>query len=195
MLDFFDRKTVFETASDLLLKGGYSRAGFESYSLPSDPLSKSIKEKKAVYNSLGTQKGEAVNFIAVGSSAHGVLNDQFYFQNFYEQNLYRDSLLEGKFPIYRGKKMNKDDVIRREVIRHIRTFFNVEYDFFEKKYHIIFKDYFKKELANLDSFKKDQLLEVNNKNIILSNLGEHFSPQVANVFDAYNDQKFYSNNI
>ena len=195
MLDFFDRKTVFETASDLLLKGGYSRAGFESYSLPSDPLAISIKKKKAVYNSLGTQKGEAVNFIAVGSSAHGVLNDQFYFQNFYEQNLYRDSLLEGKFPIYRGKKMSKDDVIRREVIRHIRTFFNVEYDFFEKKYHIIFKDYFKKELANLDSFKKDQLLEVNSKNIILSNLGEHFSPQVANVFDAYNDQKFYSNNI
>ena len=92
-------------------------------------------------------------------------------------------------------KTKKDDAIRREVIRHIRTFFNVEYDFFEKKYHIIFKDYFKKELANLDSFKKDQLLEVNNKNIILSNLGEHFSPQVANVFDAYNDQKFYSNNI
>ena len=153
MLDFFDRKAVFEKASHLLLKGGYTRAGFESYSLPTDPLTKSITEKKAVYNSLGTQKGEATNFIAVGSSGHGVLNDQFYFQNFYEQNLYRDSLERGKFPIYRGMKMSEDDVIRREIIRHIRTFFNVEYDFFEKKYRIKFKDYFKKELTNLDSFK------------------------------------------
>ena len=195
MLDFFDRKAVFEKASDLLLKGGYTRAGFESYSLPNDPLTKSIKEKKAVYNSLGTQKGEATNFIAVGSSGHGVLNDQFYFQNYYEQNLYRDALNEEKFPIYRGKKMTNDDVIRREVIRHVRTFFNVEYSFFEKKYSFKFKDYFKKELANLDSFIKDQLLEINNNNIVLSNLGEHFSPQVANVFDKYNDQKFYLRNI
>ena len=154
-----------------------------------------MKEKKAVYNSLGTQKGEATNFIAVGSSAHGVLNDQFYFQNYYEQNLYRDALSQGKFPIYRGIRMSDDDVIRREVIRHIRTFFNVEYDFFEKKYNMKFKEYFKKELSNLDSFKKDHLLEVNDKNIILSDLGEHFSPQVANVFDSYNDQKFYLRKI
>ena len=79
MLDFFDRKAVFERASDLLISNEYKRAGFESYALPNDPLTKSIDTKKAVYNSLGTQKGEATNFIAVGSSAHGVLNDMFYF--------------------------------------------------------------------------------------------------------------------
>ena len=38
-------------------------------------------------------------------------------------------------------------------------------------------------------------LLVFDSNIILSDLGEHFSPQVANVFDAYNDQKFYKRNI
>lgn len=195
MLDFFDRKAVFEKASHLLLEGGYTRAGFESYSLPGDPLTKSMNQKKAVYNSLGTQKGEATNFIAVGSSAHGVLNDQFYFQNYYEQNLYRAAISEGKFPIYRGMKISNDDVVRREVIRHLRTFFNVEYDFFEKKYSIKFKEYFKKELSNLDSFRKDQLLEINTNSIVLSELGEHFSPQVANVFDKYNDQKFYLRNI
>ena len=73
--------------------------------------------------------------------------DKPYFQNYYEQNLYRDALDKGSFPVYRGIKMNKDDVIRREVIRHIRTFFNVEFDFFENKYAIKFKDYFKKELS------------------------------------------------
>ena len=40
MLDFFDRKAVFQKASELLIKSGYSRAGFESYSLPDDPLTK-----------------------------------------------------------------------------------------------------------------------------------------------------------
>lgn len=191
MLDFFDRKAVFQKASKQLMDAGYSRAGFESYALPGDPLAKSISDKKAVYNSLGTQKGEATNFVAVGSSAHGVLNDDYYWQNYYEPNLYRDAIDNGLFPIYRGIKMSKDDAIRREVIRHIRTFFNVEFSFFEKKHNIKFNDYFEKEINNLKSFVNDELLEMNNDNIILTSLGEHFSPQVANVFDTYDDQKFY----
>ncbi len=191
MLDFFDRKAVFQKASKQLIDAGYSRAGFESYALPGDPLAKSISDKKAVYNSLGTQKGEATNFIAVGSSAHGVLNDDYYWQNYYEPNLYREAIDNGLFPIYRGIKMSKDDSIRREIIRHIRTFFNVEFSFFEKKHNIAFKDYFGKELNNLKSFVNDELLELNENNIILTSLGEHFSPQVANVFDTYDDQKFY----
>jgi len=88
-------------------------------------------------------------------------------------------------------KLSNDDVIRREVIRHIRTFFNVEFNFFEKKYEIIFKDYFKKELVNLIPLQQDGLLHVNDNNIILTQLGEHLSPQAANIFDKYNDQKFY----
>ena len=193
MLDFFDRKAVFEQASQELVSVGYSRAGFESYALPEDPLAKSMQDKKAVYNSLGTQKGEATNFIAVGSSAHGVLNDDYYFQNFYEQNLYREALDQGQFPIYRGMKMSRDDVIRREVIRHIRTFFNIEFNFFENKYQIKFKDYFKNELLNLKSMEQDKLLTINSNNVVLSQLGEHFSPQIANCFDTYNDQKYYLN--
>ena len=192
MLDFYDRKAVFQQASKLLLDSDYKRAGFESYSLPNDPLTKSMNEKKAVYNSLGTQKGEATNFIAVGSSAHGVLNDQFYFQNFYEQNLYREALDNDKFPIYRGLKLTEDDALRREVIRHIRTFFNVEFDFFEKKYKKNFSSYFDKELSNLRAFEKDGLLKLSENNIVISPLGEHFSPQIANVFDIYNDQEFYN---
>ena len=34
--------------------------------------------------------------------------------------------------IYRGLRLKEDDVIRREVIRHIRTFFNIEFDFSTK---------------------------------------------------------------
>ena len=150
-----------------------------------------MKEGRAVYNSLGTQKGDATNFIAVGSSAHGVLNDQFYFQNYYEQPLYRKALNEDRFPIYRGTRMTEDDVIRREVIRHIRTYFNVEYDFFENKYSKKFKNYFEKELNNLKVFENDDLVKISDKNIVLTSLGEHFSPQIANVFDIYNDQQFY----
>ena len=48
--------------------------------------------KKTYYGSIGAQKGEVTDFIAVGSSAHGCLGDDYYFQNFYELNLYREAL-------------------------------------------------------------------------------------------------------
>ncbi len=191
MLDFYDRKAVFQKASELLTGSGYNRAGFESYSLPNDPLSISMEKKQAVYNSLGTQKGEATNFIAVGSSAHGVLNDDFYFQNYYEQPLYRKSLEENRLPIYRGLRLSQDDAIRREIIRHIRTFFNVEFKYFEDKYKKNFKNYFQEELFKLQSYEDDGLLKLNDENVVISSLGQHFSPQIANVFDKYDDQGFY----
>ena len=91
--------------------------------------------------------------------------------------------------------MSEDDVIRREVIRHIRTFFNLEFDFFTKKYSKKFTDYFQSELNNLKSFENDGLININKNNITLTPLGEHFSPQIANVFDIYNDQEFYNKTI
>jgi oxygen-independent coproporphyrinogen-3 oxidase len=185
--DFYDRKIIFEKASSMLLEAGYTRAGFESYSLPNDPLTNSIKEKKAVYNSLGTQKGGATNFIAIGSSAHGCLGDDYYFQNYYEQNLYRDALDNNKFPIYRGIKLSDDDKIRRKVVRDIRTYFNVEFSEINKIFNINFVDYFGQELQELKQFEIDGLVKLNENHIQLTDLGEHFSPQIACVFDAYNE--------
>ena len=92
---------------------------------------------------------------------------------FYEQPLYRKALDE-KSSIYRGLKLSEDDAIRREVIRHIRTF-NIEFDYFDKKYSKNFKKYFEQELNNLKSHESDGLVTINTNNVILSSLGEHFS--------------------
>ena len=101
MLDFYDRKAVFQKASDLLIDSGYHRAGFVSSSLPSDPLSISMKKKKQ-YIFFRNTKRRGNQFYSSWKFSHGVLNDDFYFQNYYEQNLYRKSLEENRLPIYRG---------------------------------------------------------------------------------------------
>ena len=80
--DFYDRKAIFSKASEELIKSGYERAGFESYALPDDILAESMSKGEAYYASLGTQKGEVTNFIAVGSSAHGCLETITIFKTF-----------------------------------------------------------------------------------------------------------------
>ena len=65
--------------------------------------------------------------------------------------------------------MSKDDAIRREVIRHLRTFFNVEFNFFNNKYKKEFKNYFNKELNKLKPYEEDGLLKISENNIVLTN--------------------------
>ncbi len=184
--DFYDRKAIFSKASEKLLSSGYNRAGFESYALPNDILSKSMDQGKAYYASLGTQKGDVTNFVAVGSSAHGCLGNDVYFQNFYEQNLYMDALDNNKFPIYRGMVLSTDDKIRQLIVKTIRTYFKISFEEINEKFKINFLDYFSSELKLLKNFEKDGLLNISNKDFNLTEVGQHFSPQVANVFDKYN---------
>ena len=187
--DFFDRKLLYATLDKKLTKAGYTHNGFESYALPGDPISKAMDEKKAYYGSIGCQKGDATNFVGVGSSAHGCLGDEYYSQNYYEQNLYRKSLEEGKFPIFRGMQLSKDDKIRRYVIKTVRTYFELNFNEIEDKFKIKFNEYFKKEINNLKVFEKDSLITIEKNKISVTSLGTNFSPQIANIFDNYNPQE------
>tara|TARA_B100001123_G_C15339520_1_gene1034218 strand:+ start:5185 stop:6612 length:1428 start_codon:yes stop_codon:yes gene_type:complete len=183
--DFFDRKQLFKIATEKLSQAGYKRAGFETFVLPNDPIDKAMKEKKAYYNSLGVQKGAATNFVAVGSSAKGSLGDDYYSHNYYSMNLYQKSLDEGKLPVYRGIKLSKDDKIRKHLMNDLRTYFKIEFKEIENIFKINFKEYFDTELKSLTEHVKDKLVLMSPQYVEITELGRHFAPQIANVFDKY----------
>ena len=194
MPDFYDRRAIFLSAKNKLTKSGYTRAGFESYALPDDELTQAIENKNAYYNSLGTQKGGANNFIAVGSSAHSSFG-QYYFQNFYERNLYTDVVLKGEFPIYRGFKLNEEDNLRRHIIKTIRTYFKIEFKDYEVSTKGAFTDHFKREIALLETAQKDGLLKIDEYGFELTDLGQHLSPHICEIFDAYNSREVFNDDI
>ena len=96
----------------------------------------------------------------MGSSAHGCFGDDYYVQNYYEQNLYREAISKGNLPIYRGMKLGNDDKIRRNIVRDIRTYFNLNFKELNEKHKINFKEYFKKELSFLKEFEDDGLVNI-----------------------------------
>ena len=186
--DFYDRKILYSIAEKKLLDAGYKKTGYESFALPGDPIEESYKKQKTLYGPLGAQKGETTNFVSVGSSAHGHLGDDYYSQNFYELNLYKEAIDKGKFPIYRGHKLNQNDKIRRYIIKKLRTFFRIEFDEVSEKYKIDAKKYFKDSLKNLKKYEKDNLVMIESNKIIITDLGIQFAPQICNTFDDYNPQ-------
>jgi oxygen-independent coproporphyrinogen-3 oxidase len=183
--DFLERKEMMDVIDEKLTAGGYVRVGFESYALPDDPMNKAFNDRTAWYAATGHQPGGRVNYIAVGSSSKVNLGDDYYAQNFYDISAYKKCLDKGKFPIFRGMKLSKDDAIRQHATQHIKSFLGIDFKYFEEYFKINAKDYFKKEIESLDEMIKDGLVTVSDTDIKLTKLGEDFSQNIANVFDKY----------
>ena len=127
MMDVIDEK---------LTAGGYVRVGFESYALPDDPMNKAFNDRTAWYAATGHQPGGRVNYIAVGSSSKVNLGDDYYAQNFYDITSYKKCLDKGKFPIFRGMKLSKDDAIRQHATQHIKSFLGIDFKYFKESINI-----------------------------------------------------------
>ena len=148
-------------------------------------MTRAFNERTAWYAATGHQPGGRVNYIAVGSSSKSNLGDDYYAQNFYDINSYKKCLDKGKFPVFRGMKLSKDDQIRQHATQHIKSFLGIHFKYFEEKFKINPKEYFSKEIEYLDEMIKDGLVTVSDDGIKLTKIGEDFSQNIANVFDKY----------
>ena len=82
--------------------------------------------------------------MAIGRSSYSTIGEDLYYQNFYKQNEYQSYLENGQIPLERGWILDKDSIIRREIIKNIRTYFELDKISINEKYNINFDDYFKK---------------------------------------------------
>ena len=183
--DFLERKELMAVIHRKLIEGGYVRVGWESYALPDDPMTKAFEERSTWYAATGHQPGGRVNYIAVGSSSKMNLGDDYYAQNFYDIHTWKTCLQKGKFPVFRGMKLNKDDSIRQHATQHIKSFLGFKFKYFKENFNIDAKEYFKKEIEGLGEMIKDGIVEVTDTEIKLTEIGVDFSQNVANVFDVY----------
>ena len=193
--DFFRRKEIFVEALECLENSPYVRTGFEHFAVPEDDVTKSLKKKRAYYNSFGATTGDCTSILALGRSSYSTIGENIYYQNFYEQKKYQNSLKAGLIPIHRGWILNKDDKLRRKIIKDLRTYFTLDIKNLNNEYGIIFEDYFKGESKILNEFADDELLTYDENNIILSETGKHFSNLIGSIFDYYVKTPRYNEKI
>jgi oxygen-independent coproporphyrinogen-3 oxidase len=183
--DILEKRRLYDVAVKSLESAGYVRTGFQHFAKSTDIVAKAIESKKAFFTSLGTVSGACPNVIAFGRSGHGLIGDSYVFQNYYEQELYGSAIEKGEFPIYRGHKLSRDDVIRRDVIRKLRTYFSINKREVEDNLTISFDSYFSHELNMLSEFQKDGLCFITENEITMTELGKHFAGIMVSVFDSY----------
>lgn len=181
----YERKRLFLAAREVLERSGYLRTGYDHFAKPADGVGKAMKEKKMIWNSLGVTPGRCVDLLGIGVHSYSRLGPRFYAQSTYDLGEYERMVLAGHFPVFRGYQLSDDDVLRREVIHALRSYFFVSFQEIEQKFSMVFAEYFRDEIAALSGFVQDGLVEVSPESIKITELGQQFANLVCRAFDRY----------
>lgn len=181
----YERKLLFVEALHVLEDGGYVRAGYDHFVKPGDDVARAMTKQSMAWNRLGVTPGRCTDVVGIGAHSSSRLGSRYYSQNVYELPRYFQAVSSGEFPVYKGMKLSRDDIMRREVIHALRSYFMVDFGEFTRTYHVDFPEYFSEELDALDAFEQDGIVHRSDSGIVISDMGRQFADRVCRTFDVY----------
>ena len=179
-----ERTLMWYDACRFLTTNGWNRIGLDHYAKDTDELAVAARSRRLHRNTMGYTPGTSHDTLGVGPSALSRVN-QYYFQNCYDLQQYGSTLSKGRFPTIRGFTLSPDNVIRREVMFSILSYYDVQYEYFERKYGICFEEYFRRELSSegIKELVRDGIVAVSDDRIEATDLGRFFLRNICYAFD------------
>lgn len=175
---------ILKNTIEFLTQNGYEMIGMDHFAKPNDELCKALKNKELRRNFQGyTTKGFSQT-IGIGLTSIGEGLD-YYTQNFKTLPEYENALDNRKLPVALGILLNKDDILRKEVIMNLMNTSLLDFDKISNDFAIDFKEYFKKELQELESMQDLELLTIEKNRLEVSPTGSMLIRNIAMVFDTY----------
>jgi oxygen-independent coproporphyrinogen-3 oxidase len=175
---------LFSDAVEKFTAAGYRQIGMDHFALPDDELTLAQNNGRLHRNFMGYTIRTAPDMIGLGMSAIGYIDNTF-FQNDPKLISYRDAIANSGVAVYRGKRLNSDDLIRQFVISSLMCNFELNRKLFQDRFEVDFNTYFDSELKNLDGFIGDKFLERTTKGLEVTERGRTFVRNIAMVFDSY----------
>ena len=166
---------------------GYRQIGMDHFAVPEDELARALEHRVLHRNFMGYTVQSARDMVALGVSGIGDIQGTFV-QNTKKLNEYYAALDAGRFPIERGYALDRDDEIRRHVITTLMCNGYLDVGDVERRFGIVFAEYFEQELAELTgagSPQADGLVQVTSEALEVTSLGSFFVRNVCMVFDRY----------
>ena len=174
-------------AAQRLTGAGYVYIGMDHFALPHDALAVAQREGRLHRNFQGYSTHADCDLLALGVSAIGAIGPT-YSQNTRDLRDYYEHIERGELPIVRGIELSTDDRLRRAVIQALMCQFELSapaIEAIESSYLIVFKEYFKDELAELHSLAQARLIEPGDGRISVTPKGRMLIRNVCMVFDKY----------
>lgn len=177
---------IFQHAVKELTESSYTFIGLDHFAKPSDELAKARINKTLHRNFQGYTTRASCDLYGFGITAISSVQNS-YFQNIKKLNQYYETIDSNEYPLLRGIILNKDDLMRKEIIMKILCHGAVDKKEIEEKYNINFDSYFSFELERLRELEKDGLIL--SPQIEVTKTGQFFLRNIASVFDLYLQKK------
>lgn len=171
-----EKRRLYEDGKKLLEELGYIEVGMDHFSLEHDDLYQSLIQKKLHRNFMGYTSSKTQLMVGLGMSA---ISDSWYAfaQNVKTVEEYQKIVEEGKIPVVKGHILNEEDLtVRRHILNlmcQLETTFDVNNSFPELK----------NAFEMLKEMEKDELVEIHENQIKITEKGRAFTRNVAMVFD------------
>lgn len=179
-----EKLRIFIMTIEKLTSAGYSYIGMDHFAKHNDDLSLSQKNKTLYRNFQGYSTKAGCDVYAFGMSAIS------QFKNIYAQNLktvkeYGERVVSNELATYLGYRMTENDHIRKDIIMSLMCHLEIDKNTIEKKYNIIFNDYFLNAVEKLKPFVDDGLVNITPDKIEVLGLGKIILRNIAMCFDSY----------
>ena len=177
-----EKLDILQYAVQRLTEAGYVFIGMDHFAKPDDELSVALREGFLQRNFQGYSTYADCDLIAIGVSAIGKIGST-YEQN--ERNItdYYAAIDQGRLPIMRGYRLNKDDILRRNIIQDLMCRFALEYTDYDKTLDTPFDRYFAAELADLRQLAQLGLVKLSPDNLTVTPKGRFLIRNIAMIFD------------
>ncbi len=182
-----DKLGLFGLAIDAFTAAGYRQIGMDHFAVPEDELARAVEKRTLHRNFMGYTVQAATDMLGLGITAIGDVRGAFV-QNVKKLPDYYAAIEHDRLPVERGIALDRDDVIRRDVITRIMCNFHLDVRAIEARHGIVFADYFAPALAELtgeDSPVAHGLLEISPDALQVTPRGRLFVRNVAMAFDRY----------
>ncbi len=175
---------IFLLARNKFLSWGYQAIAMDHFALTEDELAVAYRSGKLYRNFMGYTVKPADEYIGLGMTAIGFLENAFI-QNQKTLPDYYAALKERKLPVERGKDLSPDDLRRQWVINSLMCQFKVDSLRFQELFNERFEDYFAAEEGHLAKCLAEGLLEREGQDFRVTELGKIFIRNVCMGFDWY----------
>jgi len=183
-----EKLTILQHSIEHLTQAGFIHIGMDHFAKQNDELAVAQCNGKLHRNFQGYSSHSECDAIGMGITAISRVGN-CYAQNVRTLKEYDQRINNGEIPVYRGIKLDDDDLLRRDVITKLICHFELEYSGIEDYYRIDFKDYFFNELITLSGMQKDGLLKVGKNRIKVFPVGRLLIRNICMVFDKYINQQ------
>jgi oxygen-independent coproporphyrinogen III oxidase len=175
---------ILQSTIARLNEAGYVYIGMDHFARPDDELTLAQRAGTLYRNFQGYSTHADCDLIGLGVTSIGKV-DTTYGQNRRALEEYYADIDAGRLPVFRGLELNRDDLIRRDVITRLICHFELAIPTIESTWDIVFADYFADALARLNPMIGDGLVEIDAGKIRILPRGRLLVRNICMAFDAY----------